>query len=168
MKSKKNAVKSDLFQGRKNGFQERSELAKQVMELTRRIEELEFRVLQIEPYPYDPRNGLLALGSTPPKNKGRKPGVEREDLLRLRDALTTWLEQDWPKLSVGIRRAKSGKEAVEALKSTNGYGHYPFTPDINKHAEEYELAIWEFLQSGKYRGNPRNFANAMAGLPKVS
>jgi len=45
---------------------------------------------------------------------------------------------------------------------------HPFTPDINQNADKYEREIWEFLQSGKYRGSPCNFANAMAGLPNVS
>lgn len=168
MKSKENAANLGEISGTKNDFDHNHKLAKYVTELTKRVEALESRVQFLEPYPYNARRGFLSLGGSAPKKKGRKPGIEKEDLLRLRDALTTWLEQDWPELSVGIRRSKSGKAVVEALKSTNGYGHYPFTPDINQNADKYERETWEFLQSGKYRGSPRNFANAMAGLPNVS
>jgi hypothetical protein len=89
-------------------------------------------------------------------------------LLKRRDHLANWMERNWPYLSVALRKAKNSHEAITAI-ITAATGKYigpqsPFYRDPEKHEE----ALWQFLMSGRFHGNPRNLAGAMAGLPELS
>lgn len=99
---------------------------------------------------------------------GRRPKLEKEELLRRRHHVTSWIEQRWPNLSVGLRRARTSGEAIQAIIAARGQGGYPFQPPFYDRAEEFEEDLWSFLQSGKFHENPRNLASAVAGLPELS
>jgi hypothetical protein len=74
----------------------------QVIEL---LSELRFRIERLERAAY-----LAGIGdpySQPPRpRKGRKPKLETALLLQRRSNLTTFLEQNWPRLFIPLRKAE--------------------------------------------------------------
>jgi len=134
-------------------------------------EALELRIARLEAavFPF----GLEKLIPTQPKRrKGRKPKLAADVLLKRRVSLTTWLEQNWPRLLVAMRKAESSgntSDAMAALIDAKNHGiQGVFQPPFYHSPEQFETALGAFLKSGRYRGNPRNLAAAMAGLPEVS
>jgi hypothetical protein len=125
--------------------------------------------LEMEVFPSEPDN----LPTEPRKpRRGRKPRLHTATLLNRRVNLTAWLELNWPRLSVALRRAeKSGNpsEAIAELVATEKNRFYsPYQPPFYESPERYEEALGAFLKSGRYHGNPRTLAAAMAGLPELS
>lgn len=104
----------------------------------------------------------------PPKRMGRRPGIETPDLLDRRKRLSTWLEQNWPYLSRALRKAKNSTDAITAMIAAKKRIPGAFQPPFYHHPERHENALWQFLESGRFHGNPRSLAGAMAGLPEVS
>jgi hypothetical protein len=136
------------------------DVGKMLAEMNKRIERLEAEVFGA---------GADVLGTLPVKHgKGRRPLLELHELLQRRDHLTNWLERNWPYLSVALRKAGNAQEAASAIKEAKrrmqGVFYAPFYSYTEKHAE----SLWQFLQSGRFHGNPRNLAGAMAGLPELS
>jgi hypothetical protein len=149
------------------------ENSKETISLDRIVEmlsELRTRVnrLESELLPYGPKI------SEPPQRprKGRKPSLETERLFERRKNLTTWLEQNWPRLSVAVRKSeRSGNSsvAIAALVYAKNQGTPGvFQPPFYDMPEQFEAALGAFLKSGRYHENPRNLAAAMAGLPELS
>ncbi len=132
-------------------------------ELRARVERLEGEV-----FPCGPDD----LSLSPPKpRKGRKPNLETGELLKRRLYLTAWLEQNWPPLSVALRRAENSNNPSAAIaemiavkrKGIPGV----FQPPFYDTPEAYVEDLGKFLKSGRFHGNPRNLAAAMAGLPEL-
>ena len=136
------------------------EVAEKLKTMDKRIKLLETEIFWAGPPPQ--------ASPTAKRRKGRRPKLEQQELLARRTQLTTWLEQNWPYLSVALRKAKSahaGAAAInEAKKRKGGIMQPPFYHEPEKH----EATLWQFLQSGRFHGNPRNLAAAMAGLPELS
>src|ERR1019366_2229951 len=132
--------------------------------LRRRVEQLEGEVF--------PCGLPLDASQVATPRKGRKPRLETEEILKRRASLSSWLEQNWPRLSVPLRRAESSgnhSEAIAAFVAVKKHG-VPgvFQPPFYDAPEAYEKELGEFLEKGRFRGNPRNLAAAMAGLPQLS
>jgi len=117
--------------------------------------------------------GQADLTPSPPKpRKGRKPKLETDALLERRKNLTAWLEQNWPRLLVAMREAESSGNyagAIVALVAAKNHG-IPGVgqPPFYDSPERFATALEAFFKSGRYHGNPRNLAAAMAGLPELS
>jgi hypothetical protein len=90
--------------------------AKVISELKARVEALERQVYW---------DGMGALNRQPQPKLGRKPKLEVEELLQRRVRVTSWIEQSWPNLSVGLRRARNADEAMQAIVNAKDDGGYP-------------------------------------------
>ena len=99
---------------------------------------------------------------------GRKRKLEQEGLLKRRDMLTRWIEEDWPALSVALRKAKSADDALEALLAAKQRVPHGMQAPFYRAPEAHTEQLWEFLVSGRLSGNPRNLAGAVAGLPELN
>jgi hypothetical protein len=82
--------------------------------------------------------------------------------------LVRWLENNWPELSYGLNVAKTEQEVTAVLKAARPLNSYAAQPPFYKEKEKYSGECWKFVQSKRYRQNPRNLASAMAGLPEIS
>ena len=137
------------------------------------LSELRSRVEQLEVEVYgDRKSKPPSPSSVPNVRSGRKPKLEVETLLKRRISLTAWLEQNWPRLSVPLRKAEASgnaSEAVAAIIAARKFGITGvFQPPFYDAPEDFYEALRSFLNSGRFRGNPRNLAAAMAGLPELS
>jgi hypothetical protein len=72
--------------------------------INKRIEKLEAEVFWAGPSILEP--------PTVKHGRGRRPLLETQELLQRRDHLTYWLEQNWPYLSVALRKARNSQESV--------------------------------------------------------
>lgn len=142
----------------------KARIQEMLFELVDRVERLEREVFPCGPDDF----------SSPPSKprRGRKPKLETKEVLARRERLNLWLEQNWPRLLVPLRRAQRSKDfsyAISALIAAKKEGisgiHQPPFYDT---PEKYERALGEFLRSGRFHGNPTNLAGAMAGLPELS
>jgi hypothetical protein len=99
---------------------------------------------------------------------GRKPKVAHAVVLARRDQLTSWIERNWPYLSGALGEAEFAGEAVLAILRTKRRDQALFMDvPFHKEPEKYQADLWEFIQGKRFRGNPRNLAGAMAGLPEL-
>jgi len=137
---------------------------KLLSELRSRVEKLELEV-----FPFASDN----LAAQPQKRRmGRKPKLNTGILLQRRIRLTAWLEMNWPRLSVPLRKAEASGYATEAMAALcaaeKDRFYSPHHPPFYNSPAEFMGALEEFLRSGRYHGNPRNLAGAMSGLPELS
>lgn len=75
--------------------------------LCARVEQLEKEVFPCGP-------NALSLPQPKPR-RGRKPKLDTGELLKRRIDLTAWLEQNWPRLSVAVRRAEKSCNSSDAI-----------------------------------------------------
>ncbi len=140
-------------------------------QLYRLVSELRERVELLEREVYPHRSGELS-PSQPRPPKGRRPKLHSGVLLERRVRLTAWLEQNWPRLSVVLRiaeRSGSTSEAIATLAATDKEKFTsPYHSAFYEKPEQFEAELRAFLKSGRFCGNPRNLAGAMAGLPELS
>lgn len=132
-------------------------------DLVKRIESMERRVFPS----WDPEVPELEGGEIP-KRIGRKPLLPLPEVLGRRDALIYWLEDSWPELSLAFQRARTTEELYLPLKKAKDLGSYAFQPPFYGDPKKYLDQLKAFLDSGRYFGNPRNVAGAMAGMPEMS
>jgi hypothetical protein len=148
-----------------------SEEVKSLSQILEQLSDLRARVAKLEMKVFTVNSDNIASQPRKP-NKGRKPRLPKVTLLNRRDNLTAWLEKNWPRLSVAMRRAeKSGKtpEAIAALVAIEKNTSYsPYQTKFYESPTEFEMALASFLKSGRFHGNPKNLAAAMAGLPELS
>lgn len=133
---------------------------KLISELVLRVEKLENQAFW---------DGMRARFQPPAKrSKGRPPRIPEDELLDRRKNLSSWIEFNWPEVSVRLRNARSSVEALAAMVSAKERSPGAFQPPFYHTIEQHESALWQFLQSGRFYGNPKNLASAMAGLPELS
>jgi len=133
---------------------------KSLAEIKERLEKLEAEVFA---------TGVEVLPSPVVKRKkGRRPLLEQKILLERRDNLTNWIERNWPYLSVALRKTRSSPDAIAAIIAAKKRMPGLFQPPFYKDPDKYATALCQFLKSGRFNGNPRNLAGAMAGLPELS
>jgi hypothetical protein len=65
-----------------------------------------------------------------------------------------------------LRNPKDVEAAVSAILKAKKEMPGVFHGAFYNNPEEHKDALWSFLQSGRFHGNPRNLAGAMAGLPE--
>jgi hypothetical protein len=133
-------------------------VAKALSDLQKRLERLEVGVF-----------GEISPPLTTPKPKrGRKVDLDPKELVERRNRLISWLERTWPQLSVDLRKATTPQHAMEAIERTKEIQEYAFMPRFYWASDHFPDQLWQFIQSKRFRGNPRNLAGAMAGLPELS
>jgi len=131
------------------------------------ISDLRERVSRLEAELFG--TGAFSLGQMPVKpGIGRKPKLEKEELLKRRDALSRWIEADWPSLSVGLRKAKNSDQALAAILEAKQRVPFVMQASFYRFPGEHKDQLWKFVESGRLGGNPRNLAGAVAGLPELS
>jgi len=136
-----------------------SDVTKMLAQMHKRIERLETHVFWA---------GTDDLETPVKQGRGRKPLLDQKELLQRRDHLTYWLEGNWPYLSVALRKCKDAQQAAAAIKEAKRRMQGVFLGPFYTYTEKHSDALWEFLQSGRFHGNPRNLAGAMAGIPELS
>jgi hypothetical protein len=102
--------------------------------------------------------------------RGRKPRIEEEELLQDRDSLIDFLEIRWPELTLLLRNPANKKEEFVAVFRSHPFisGEFSSRTRDQEHLWRYAEELWDFLVSGRYHGDPRQIANAMAGVPMLS
>jgi len=100
-----------------------------------------------------------------PVKRGRRPRIPREELEQRRDDLVQFIEIRWPDLVDYLKRRRSKESLLQAIKnaSPGAESNWPY-----RHMTEHIGALCEFLQSGRYKGEPRQIAYAMAGVPELT
>ena len=144
-----------------------SEAEFSLAEAKRKISDLYERVSRLEAELFG--TGAYVLGPLPVKPEmGRKRKLEKEELLKRRDELSRWVEEVWPVLSVALRKSKDSDHARAAILAAKESVPFVIQAPFYRAPERHEEQLWEFLESGRLSGNPRNLAGAMAGLPELS
>jgi hypothetical protein len=150
-------------------------LTGKIAQLEKRMREIENQLSDLKSYELeasDRKYGIFAdfgndpiSAEAPPKKLGRRPRIAPEEMAQRRDYLVEFIEIRWPDLVTGItRRATREKllatinRACPGAESTDGY------IQLTKHI----AALQEFLRSGRYKGEPRQIAYALAGLPEMA
>ncbi len=154
--------------------QENSEAVISLSRVLELLSELRARVerLEKETFPDGLDNQSCSLPLPPKLRKGRRPKLNIGILLQRRVRLTAWLETNWPRLSIALRRAqKSGdtSEAIAALIAAEKEKFSsPYHSAFYESPKQFEDDLRAFFKSGRFHGNPRNLAAAMAGRPELS
>lgn len=101
----------------------------------------------------------------PPAIKpGAKPKLARQDLFERRDRLSDCCGYHWPEFSWAIQPATSAADLRKRLGALN-FSEY--REEEAKRLIENCDALWEFTQSRRFHGDPRQVADAMAGVPEL-
>lgn len=149
-------------------------LTQKILDLEKRLSSLEKRVSALDEEDFsdelEHQYGYFGDDDSDPvepeaviPKKGRPPRISPEKFDKRRDELVHFLELRWPSLNTKLKKGKGKKSLWRALanaspgaESTSAYCQ------LTEHIE----ALQEFLQSGRYKREPRQIAYAMAGLPK--
>jgi len=97
--------------------------------------------------------------------RGRRPRIPPGAFAWRRDELVHFVELRWPKLLGQFNERRSLENLLQTLKSAS-----PGASDVWAYRQltEHIGILWQFLQSGRYKGEPRQIAYAMAGLPQLT
>jgi hypothetical protein len=107
-------------------------------------------------------------GSKPVKptsnRRGRRPRIQSEEFAQRRDDMVVFLEVRWPWIVDAFNQRKSIESILQALtkSSPGGQDTWAYRKLID-HLDQ----LWEFLNSGRYTGEPRQIAYTVAGLPEL-
>ena len=99
-----------------------------------------------------------------PIKRGRRPRTQLDEFVRRRDDLIIFIEIRWSDLENVMANPKSPEHLLRTIESASPGAH---TTWGYKQLTEYLGALWEFLNSDRYKGEPRQIANAMAGAPEM-
>ncbi len=95
---------------------------------------------------------------------GRPPLLALEDFTSRRDQLINFIEPQWPDLVAIVVRPSSLVGVLAGLEKVSGGSKQSWA---YRHVKEHLVDLWEFLNSGRFRGEPRDVANALAGVPEM-
>lgn len=156
--------------------QKLAEHEKRIVALERSIVALERRIAISDDETFVDSNGIGSgyygdddsepiLATPVPAKRGRRPRIQPEEFAHRRDRLVQFIEIRWPQLVNGLNRRKSAKSFLKTLAdaSPGAEAAWPYQ-QLKGHVH----ALQEFMRSGRYRGEPRQLAYAMAGLPELS
>jgi hypothetical protein len=145
-----------------------------LQELSSVVKELQERVAQLEGEIRGTGQFLPMLSEecSSDKEMGRRPKLPTKEVIARRDAVSLWIEVNWPLLSLQLTRALRSKNkdvAIGAFAQVRDLGvvmtrYVPFQRDPARFADQ----VWAFVRSERFGGNPRNLAGALAGLPELS
>ncbi|MBS1799669.1 MAG: hypothetical protein JSS95_07580 [Acidobacteria bacterium] len=97
--------------------------------------------------------------------RGRPRRIPLDQFERRRDELVIFIEVRWPDLRDAMRKVESIHHLLDALKraSPGALTNWPYL-----HLKENIGKLWEFLHDGRCKGEPRQIAYAMAGVPEMA
>lgn len=95
------------------------------------------------------------------RGRGRPKRHELDELLAWRDQIIWLLESNWPDLKSAFRHPQNPDALEAALTPYKDHGPVGFLIS-------HKGALFEFLTSERYHGDPRHIANAMAGVGSLS
>jgi len=154
-----------LFMGRsrheKVHFQRRyslSLLTRKMEVLENRLQRLEARLSVIDP------TFLMKSREQGLRRRGRTPRLSRMELFGIRERLVHYCSFNWPELVWILNYAQDASDAARLIQRHLEPGIW------NEHEHLYQNAdqLWSFVKSKRYHGDPRQVADAMAGVPKLS
>lgn len=131
-----------------------------------RLDRLERRLARIETL-VEAKLGPLANDEDESQGPrpGPKPNLSLEQLLARRDWLIETVEHFWPELRPLFRRAMQSPLTCRQLEGAMQPVHGHMT-QWKQHLLQHVAELQHFLRSSGYSGDPRQVANAMAGLPE--
>jgi hypothetical protein len=98
--------------------------------------------------------------------RGPKSKHRGEDFMRFRDCMVDMLESYWPEIEpscVPVVRAAALRDVLKAIAQTVGSQHRIC---IERLLRNFRVLV-EFLGTDRFRGDPRQVANALAGVPEI-
>jgi hypothetical protein len=98
-----------------------------------------------------------------PKKRGPKP-LYRGDILRFRDQLVVVLEAHWPELQTGCLIPVDRATLLRILTAINRKSR----SESSEHLVNYVDRLIELVKKNRVRNDPRQVANALAGLPSIT
>jgi hypothetical protein len=99
--------------------------------------------------------------------RGPKSKFRPEDFLQWRDLLVDMLESNWPEIEptcVPMVKATALTSALEVVAHKSGSQHQ----SCAEHLLQNSGMLLKFLGTSRFRGDPRQLANALAGAPKLT
>ena len=135
-------------------------------QLERRIRALEGEVADLK----SQEDEFGCLEKTDPnyekRKRGRKPKVRGEDLVRWRNRLVETIEQYWPEIEPycvpKLNSPLLRKTLLRLKKQTSGQQEL-CVEHLLLHFEE----LCTFVTTDRFRSDPRQIANALAGVPEI-
>jgi hypothetical protein len=134
-------------------------------DLAARVEKLE-QIVALEGL----RDSSPLMNQDRKRGKGRPPGILQDELHKRTRTLVLWFETYWPEISEGLRAAHNEHDVALAFEGTKRHASYVFAPPFYEKPSFFSGQCHEFItgKPNRYRGNPRNLAAGMAGLPEIS
>lgn len=137
-------------------------IANLIERVARLEEQLNFDSLTAMPIAKSTRTPIAKRG------RGRPAKLATDTLLKRRDSLANWLESHWPYLSRALRNPSGPETAIGAILEAKKRLPGVFLPPFHNDPVKFQNELWSFLKSGRFHGNPRTLAAAMAGLPEMA
>jgi hypothetical protein len=135
-----------------------------ISQLERAVSELreEIRAIRRD---FDPNAWAANILQPPKPKRGRKPTISRFVLMD-RDELIEMLESYWPE--IGPSCNDLDPERLRGVLELIAQPIHGRNAGPAKHLLRHFDKLIEFLRTERYRGDPRQIANAIAGVDKVS
>jgi hypothetical protein len=99
---------------------------------------------------------------------GRPFKFDADQVLLFRNSLVCFMESNWPELRNALENPKSKGRILAALQPYIARKHVVAAYELADFLAREIDSLWEFLNSGRYTRDPRQIANALAGVPQVS
>src|SRR4051812_41076314 len=133
-----------------------------------RISALELRISELENRLRTIRSNNLmdwSLPDPPKPKRGRKPKLQ-SFILMDRDEMIEMLESYWPE--IGPFCNKVNEKLIRTSLELITHSDHREKAKAARHLLQHFHTLLAFLRSNRYRNEPRNIANAVAGVPAVS
>jgi len=108
----------------------------------------------------DDLSALVGPLTPAPRRRGRPPSFDIETVWIAREQLIWFLESNWPELQPVFKNGRTPASISAALA--------PYPDESAALLSRNSEALAGFLKSGRYFRDPRQIANAMAGVGSVS
>ena len=106
---------------------------------------------------------FLPISFAESKNRGPK-ALYRGDILRFRDRLVMVVEAYWPELQTALRTPVDEAALLHLLTAI----HRKSQTEASEHVVNCVDSLIELIKKNRVRNDPRQVANALAGLPNIT
>jgi hypothetical protein len=111
-------------------------------------------------------DGLSMIPALESGKRRRKSKLPLKELTSRRNRIIQLLEPRCPEIIERLRDARNETEAANAVQLA--VADSPIKPGFLQYPQQCAGQLWSFIKSGRFHGNLRNLANAMAGVPEMS